>query len=101
MRTAVSSLLFLAVFPLPNVFYEILHWIVCGVCSWLAYLAIKRDEPRWFWIMGIAAILFNPFSSIYLPPGMTPVADFAIGTSLFCLPKRITRNSRDAATGDA
>ena len=42
--------------------------------------------------MGIAAVLFNPFETMYLAPGLSTVASLAVGTSLFCFPKRVYRS---------
>src|SRR4051812_36406506 len=92
MKAVVSILLFSAILPLPHFSDQILRWVVCGFCAWLAYLALKSKEPRWLSIMAIAAVLFNPFERMYLAPGLSTLASRAVGTTLFCFPNRIYRS---------
>jgi len=92
MKSVMSILVFSAILPLPHFSEDMLRSVVCAFCAWLAYRALKSNEPRWLSIMGIAAVLFNPFETMYLAPGLSTVASLAVGTSLFCFPKRVYRS---------
>ena len=50
----------------PYGYYQVLRWVVCGVFGYSAYLAYEKKEVVWIWILGIIAVLFNPFIPFYL-----------------------------------
>ncbi len=81
-RVAASVMLFLAVLAWPYAYYQVLRWVVCGICAWLAYVAAESDRSTWAWVMGISAVLFNPIAPIYLSRGMWTVIDITVGTVL-------------------
>jgi hypothetical protein len=56
-----SIALFTAAFELPYVYYQLLRFLVCGVGAYGAYLSYRQKKTAWTWILGITALIFNPF----------------------------------------
>ncbi|MDD5226314.1 MAG: hypothetical protein PHV97_03905 [Candidatus Omnitrophica bacterium] len=74
-----------AVFPgLPNVFYILLKWVVCGAA---VYGALNlKDEPRLklhFWFLVTVAFVFNPLVPVLLTPLVWLILD--LGTAVYFL----------------
>ena len=61
---AIIMLLF-ALADNPYWYYQILHWVVCWVAGYLAYLEYNKIHYPWTWVFGIIAVLFNPLSTIH------------------------------------
>ena len=77
---AIVSIIFLllAVFrQWPYDFYTLLRFLVCGSAAYLAFQAHERAMTPWVWIMGITAVLFNPFIPIYQSHDIWRPIDFA------------------------
>jgi hypothetical protein len=62
----------------PYGYYQVLRWIVSGVCGYIAFESYKEKKESWMWIMGVAAILYNPIAPIYLDRSMWEVIDVLI-----------------------
>ena len=80
-----ALMLCLAVFPtMPDAFYLLLKWVVCGAA---VYGALNfRDEPRLsrhFWPLGVLALLFNPLVPAPLTPLVWLLLD--LGTAVYFL----------------
>lgn len=63
-RILASIFLFWAVSRHPYGFYTLLRWIVCGSAAYTAYICTTMKRVPWAWVLGIIALMFNPF----IPP---------------------------------
>jgi len=47
-------------------YYTLLHWVCCGVFSYLAFLFFKQKKQGWIWVLGITALFYNPIFPVHL-----------------------------------
>jgi hypothetical protein len=85
MNKILAALLFLAVLPLPYTYYEILR---VAVCLGVIYLLVKEwplleGQTKGAFI--VIAVLFNPFSPVYLSKITWVVIDIITGVYLIQL----------------
>src|SRR5712692_1490344 len=67
----VSLLLLWALNPAnPYGYYTLLRLVSCATFSYLAYRAFAQDEQGWAWMLGITAVLYNPFIPVHLIRGI-------------------------------
>jgi FtsH-binding integral membrane protein len=59
----------------PYVYYILLRWICCGVFAYLAVQSWERHKKGWVWILGIAALIYNPIIRVYLTRGIWQVVN--------------------------
>ena len=79
MNKLLATLLFLAVLPLPYGYYEILRVAVClGIIFMLISTWAILDTATKA-ILIVIALLFNPFSPIYLSKMVWVVIDLVVG----------------------
>ena len=76
--------LFIALARLPYGFYQLLRFFICGVGAYGAYLSYQSGGKVWPWILGIIALIFNPFLKFYLDKETWQVIDFLAGV-IFCI----------------
>jgi hypothetical protein len=87
MNKILAALLFLAVLPLPYTYYEILR---VAVCLGVLYMLVKEWpllEGQTKGALIIIAVLFNPFSPIYLSKIIWMIVDIIAGVYLLQLKK--------------
>lgn len=86
-----------AFLPMDSGYYTLLRWICCGVFSRLAYQAFAQQKQDWVWILGITALLFNPFIPLRLGREVWLFVDIVAiviaGASIFIIKKRCHPNS--------
>lgn len=87
MNKILATLLFLAVLPLPYAYYEILR---VAVCLGVIYMLFKEwplldGQTKGAFI--VIAVLFNPFSPIYLSKIIWVVIDIITGVYLLRIKK--------------
>ena len=85
MNKILAALLFLAVLPLPYVYYEILR---VAVCLGVIFTLVKEWpllEGQTKGALIVIAVLFNPFSPIYLSKIIWVVIDIITGVYLIQL----------------
>ena len=61
----------------PYVYYQFLRFVVCGVTGYSSYLSYKRKDFTWAWILGAAAVLFNPLAPFHFKRGTWGILDDA------------------------
>ena len=71
--------LFIAIADMPYGYYQLLRFFVCGVGAYGAYLAYQQKKTGWTWVLGIIALLFNPFAKFYLGREMWQIVDLVGG----------------------
>lgn len=76
--------LFMAIANLPYGYYKLLRWFICGVGAYGAYLGYQQKKIVWVWILGIIALIFNPFVKFYFEEELWKIIDFVAGI-LFCI----------------
>ncbi|CAN6135327.1 hypothetical protein MCETRH20_01627 [Methylophilaceae bacterium] len=87
MNKMIAALLFIAALPLPYAYYEFLR---VTVCLGVIYLIIKGWallDGKTKGVLIVIAILFNPFSAIYLSKFIWVVIDVIAGVYLLQLKK--------------
>lgn len=47
-------------------YYTLLRWVCCGTFAYLAFQAFEQKKQGWVWILGITALLYNPFFKVHL-----------------------------------
>ena len=67
---------------LPYGYFQILRWVVCGVCGYRGYLAYTLDKKAWMWVFVFSAVLFNPIAPIHLDREVWAVVDIALAVVL-------------------
>lgn len=67
---------------LPYGYFQILRWVVFGVCGYRAYLAYTMNNKTWLWILGCSAVLFNPIAPIHLDREIWAVLDVIMAVIL-------------------
>jgi hypothetical protein len=67
---------------LPYGYFQILRWVVCGVCGYRAYLAYTLNKKVWMWVFVASAVLFNPIAPIHLDRNLWAVIDVAMAVVL-------------------
>ncbi|CAN6132704.1 hypothetical protein MCEKH37_00330 [Methylophilaceae bacterium] len=85
MNKILAALLFVAVLPLPYAYYEILR---VAVCLGALYMLVKEWpllEGQTKGALIVIAVLFNPFSPIYLSKIIWVVIDIITGVYLIQL----------------
>lgn len=77
-----AVMLFFAAAPLSYGYYTFLRLVVCGVCSYSAYVTQKRNAKVLPTVYGLIAVLFNPIIKIYLPKEVWVFFDISVGVLL-------------------
>tara|TARA_B100001057_G_scaffold429013_1_gene454863 strand:- start:34 stop:345 length:312 start_codon:yes stop_codon:yes gene_type:complete len=55
-----------ALLPLPYAYYMLLRVGICGVFAYLAYTASQSNKQGLAWVLGITAVIYNPFAPLHL-----------------------------------
>ena len=87
MNKILAALLSVAVLPLPYAYYEILR---VAVCLGVLYMLVKEWpllEGQTKGVFIVLAVLFNPFSPIYLSKIIWMIIDIVAGVYLLQLKK--------------
>jgi hypothetical protein len=50
----------------PYGYYLLLRVVICGICAFLAFVAHARQQTGWVWVLGISAVVYNPFGRVHL-----------------------------------
>lgn len=89
----------LALLPLPYAYYMLLRIGMCGVFAYLAYTASQSNEQGLAWVLGITALIYNPFAPLHLGRGVWTVIN--LGTiGLLWLVKTRAQNRSEAKLND-
>jgi hypothetical protein len=76
---------FIAIADLPYGYYRFLRWAVCAVAVVSAFQMHRMKRQGWVWILGVVAILFNPFISVHFEKATWRVLDAATGVVFLCV----------------
>jgi len=79
MNKLLAILVLIAVFPLPYSYYEILRIVVCLGVIFIVIKEWDSLDTTTKAILAVIAILFNPFSPIYLSKMIWVVIDLVVG----------------------
>jgi hypothetical protein len=60
---------------LPYGYFQLLRWVVCGVCGYRAYLAYTLGKKIWLWAFVVVAAIFNPIAPIQLDREVWQIID--------------------------
>ncbi len=62
-----SFMLLLALNPKnPYGYYVLLRWVCCPIFLYLAHQAYLKNNQPWVWILGVTALIYNPFLTVHL-----------------------------------
>ncbi len=61
----------------PYGYYLLLRIVICGICAFLAYRALKIGNDKWAWILGVTAVIYNPIFPIHLTREIWSVVNIA------------------------
>lgn len=61
----------------PYGYYLLLRIIICGICAFLAFRALKIGNEIWVWILGVTAVIYNPIFRIHLTREIWTVVNIA------------------------
>lgn len=50
----------------PYAYYVLLRVVVCGIFVYLAVQAHGLKKTGWTWVLGITAVIYNPFLRVHL-----------------------------------
>ncbi len=50
----------------PYGYYILLRWVCCGLFAYLAFYALEHEKKEWVWVLGITALIYNPFFRVHL-----------------------------------
>ncbi len=53
----------------PYGYYMLLRVVVCAVCAYVAVRAASLDRTGWAWVLGVAAVVYNPIIPVHLTRG--------------------------------
>ncbi len=85
----VVVLLLLAVFPIwPYFAYQFLKIAVFGTAIFYTYLYHKEKNTKWMIVMIVVAIVFNPFTPLYLGGGLWSAVDLITAYLFYKSPKK-------------
>jgi hypothetical protein len=45
----------------PYDYYVLLRWLMCGIFAYLSFRAFESKNTEWVLILGITAVVYNPF----------------------------------------
>ncbi len=79
MNKILATMVFIAILPLPYMYYEILRVVVCLGIIFMLISSWANLEGLTKAILIVIALLFNPFSPIYLSKMVWVVIDLVVG----------------------
>jgi hypothetical protein len=97
MRVIAAALLLWAILPNPYVYYIVLRFIVCGVCSSTAFVYVHRACYAHAILFCGLALLFNPVVPVYLDRQLWMFVD---GIAAVLLLRSFIRDRRKMAYGN-
>ena len=80
-----------ALLPLPYAYYMLLRVGMCGVFAYLAYTASQSNEQGLAWVLGVTAVIYNPFAPLHLGREVWTVVNIATIALLFYV-KSLTKD---------
>ena len=78
----VAAFCFAAIGDIPYEYYRLLRWTVCAVAISAAlqfYLNRSFSRLGWIWVLGVAALIFNPVTPFHFPRETWRIIDAATG----------------------
>ena len=91
-RVIVAAMIALgvALLPLPYAYYMLLRVGMCGILAYLAYTASQSNQQSLTWILGIAAVIYNPFAPLHLGREVWTVINLATIGLMFYVKSRVS-----------
>lgn len=67
----------------PYGYYVLLRWVISGIFAFLALQAYEEGKKEWVWVLGITAVVYNPFIPLHLGREIWTLANIAtIGVAI-------------------
>lgn len=61
----------------PYGYYILLRLVCCPVFAFLAYRAYEDGKTGWVWVLGVLAVIYNPFARVHLTREIWAVINIA------------------------
>jgi uncharacterized membrane protein YhaH (DUF805 family) len=61
----------------PYSYYILLRWVCCAAFTYLALKAHAQGKEGWVWVLGVAAVIYNPIVRIHLTREIWSVVNIA------------------------
>ena len=61
----------------PYGYYTVLRVVVCAACVFLAVRTLAKGKIPWVWVLGVAAVIYNPVFHIHFSRGVWSVVNVA------------------------
>jgi hypothetical protein len=82
----------------PYGYYILLRWVCCGVFAFLTLQALAHEIYGWTWVLGITALVYNPFFRVHLTREIWSVVNVVTiviaVVSIFRLPRQDDSKSK-------
>jgi len=82
--------LVVALLPLPYAYYMLLRVGMCGMLAYLAYTASQSNQQGLTWVLGITAVIYNPFAPLHLGREVWTVINLGTIGLLFYVKSRVS-----------
>ncbi len=82
-RIIAIIMLLVALMPNPYGYYILLRWVICGICAYYVFEAVKSRNQSWAWVFGIGAIIYNPVFPLHLGRSVWSVVNIASVVVIF------------------
>lgn len=89
-----AAMLILAPFADSSDYFDILRWVVCGSCSFVAYKIKDTEiEEGWYFVFVAVAILFNPLIPFHNERSTWALLDVSAALFIYLSWRRLKRTT--------
>jgi hypothetical protein len=76
-RVVAIIMLLVALLPNPYGYYILLRWVICGICAYHLFEAVRMRNQPWTWVFGVGAAIYNPIFPLHLQRSVWSVVKIA------------------------
>ena len=76
--------LFIGIVNMKHDYYQVLRWVVFGIGAYGAFICFMKKDIGWAWILGVAALIFNPFKEFHFTKQAWAIINTVAGI-MFCI----------------
>lgn len=84
----------------PYGYYVLLRFVLCCICAFLAFRALKSGNDTWAWILGATAVIYNPIIRIHLTREIWSMVNIATVVELAITVGALRKRSMPEQKGD-
>lgn len=90
-----AAALILAIAPWPHAYYTGLRFLVCGICIWAAYVALREGSALVFPFV-LAGLVFNPIFPAQMTRAVWIAADLVVAAGFLAVARAVPRLEQSA-----